>query len=369
MPLSVDTYRAEVADAVLAAGAVLVNDYTGFFDPELPDVAARHGAGLVCAHYRGAPRSNPSRSYAVSVERGRGRPARAPRAGACRRRRAGVAARRPVLRLRQGHRERPRAARSPCRVCARSGAPLLAACSHKEFTADATGLEEHDLRGTLAAAVLCARAGADVLRLHDVGEIVPALRLADAVRAAEERLAVRVLVTSDTHVGAARRPSLPAALLEHAETADAILHGGDLTDPEILIELGAYAPVSAMRGNCDPLVPGLPERRIVELAGDADRDGPRPRAGAGTARPAARAGSRTAASSIFGHTHLPVCEDDHGLLLLNPGSPTERRRAPVPLARAARPRGRRNGLGRARPAARSRRQGLTGAAQPAITAR
>ncbi|MEO9177263.1 MAG: dihydropteroate synthase, partial [Gaiellales bacterium] len=51
-PVSVDTYRAEVADAVLAAGAVLVNDYTGFFDPELPVVAARHRAGLVCAHYR-----------------------------------------------------------------------------------------------------------------------------------------------------------------------------------------------------------------------------------------------------------------------------------------------------------------------------
>ena len=62
-------------------------------------------------------------------------------------------------------------------------AALLAACSHKEFTADATGLEEDDLRGTLAAAVLCARGGADVLRLHDVGEIVPVLRLADAVRA------------------------------------------------------------------------------------------------------------------------------------------------------------------------------------------
>jgi dihydropteroate synthase len=64
------------------------------------------------------------------------------------------------------------------------GTPLLAACSHKEFTADATGLDEDDLRGTLAAAVLCARGGADVLRLHDVAEVAPALRLADAVRRA-----------------------------------------------------------------------------------------------------------------------------------------------------------------------------------------
>ena len=61
---------------------------------------------------------------------------------------------------------------------------MLAACSHKEFTADATGLDESDLRGTLAAAVLCAYGGADVVRLHDVSEVVPALRLADAVRLA-----------------------------------------------------------------------------------------------------------------------------------------------------------------------------------------
>jgi uncharacterized protein len=131
---------------------------------------------------------------------------------------------------------------------------------------------------------------------------------------------VRVLVTSDTHVGAARRPSLPAALLEHAASADAILHAGDLTDPEILLELGAYAPVSAIRGNCDPLVPGLPERRIVELAGTA----------IGMVHDPGPASGRRARLRVvvFGHTHLPICEDEKGLLLLNPGSPTERRRAP-----------------------------------------
>jgi putative phosphoesterase len=138
---------------------------------------------------------------------------------------------------------------------------------------------------------------------------------------------VRVLVTSDTHVGAARRPSLPAALLEHAESAEAILHAGDLTDPEILLELGAYAPVSAIRGNCDPLVPGLPERRIVELAGTAIGmvHDPGPESGR---RALLRSWFPHCRVVVFGHTHLPVCEDEKGLLLLNPGSPTERRRAP-----------------------------------------
>lgn len=182
VPLSVDTYRAEVADAVLAVGAVLVNDYTGFFDEDIPAVAARHAAGLVCAHYRGAPRSNLSRSYGVSVDEVEN-----------------------VLRTRldqaRGAGVNPDSLLvDPCFGFGKDtetdlallaalprlrtlDAALLAACSHKEFTADATGLEENDLRGTLAAAVLCARGGADVLRLHDVGEIVPVLRLADAVRA------------------------------------------------------------------------------------------------------------------------------------------------------------------------------------------
>jgi putative phosphoesterase len=138
---------------------------------------------------------------------------------------------------------------------------------------------------------------------------------------------VRVLVVSDTHVGAVRRPNLPAALLEHAATADAILHGGDLTDPEILVELGAYAPVFAIRGNCDPLVPGLPERRIVELAGTAIGMVHDPGAEAGR-RARLRSWFPRCRVVVFGHTHLPVCEDEKGLLLLNPGSPTERRRAP-----------------------------------------
>jgi dihydropteroate synthase len=185
LPVSVDTYRAPVADAACRAGAVLVNDHTGFSDPELPSVAADHGAGVVCAHYRGAPRTNPSRTYDVSVDE-------VQRALADRREAAlaaGVADDAILL--------------DPCFGFGKStasdlallaaldrlsglGAPVLAAVSHKEFTADATGLSEDDLRGTLAAAVLATRAGAAMLRLHDVAELVPVLRLADAVRAAAE---------------------------------------------------------------------------------------------------------------------------------------------------------------------------------------
>jgi dihydropteroate synthase len=185
LPVSIDTYRAPVADAACRAGAVLVNDHTGFSDPELPSVAADHGAAVVCAHYRGAPRTNPSRAYDVSVDDVRQTLADRREAALA----AGVAEDAILL--------------DPCFGFGKStasdlallaaldrlrglGAPLLAAVSHKEFTADATGLSEDDLRGTLAAAVLAARAGAAMLRLHDVAELVPVLRLADAVRAAAE---------------------------------------------------------------------------------------------------------------------------------------------------------------------------------------
>ena len=47
VPISIDTYRGEVADAALAAGADLVNDHTGLSDPHLLAVVAGHGAGLV----------------------------------------------------------------------------------------------------------------------------------------------------------------------------------------------------------------------------------------------------------------------------------------------------------------------------------
>jgi uncharacterized protein len=139
---------------------------------------------------------------------------------------------------------------------------------------------------------------------------------------------VRILVTSDTHVGSARRRDLPDALLQQAAEADAILHGGDLTDPEILLELGAYAPVYTVRGNCDPLVPGLPQRRVVELAGTLIGmvHDPGPEVGRRERLRSWFPGCRVV---VFGHTHMPVCDDRAGLLLLNPGSPTERRRAPV----------------------------------------
>ena len=57
IPISVDTYRASVADDALQAGASIVNDISGFhFDEQMPDVCARHKAGVVLMHIKGTPR-------------------------------------------------------------------------------------------------------------------------------------------------------------------------------------------------------------------------------------------------------------------------------------------------------------------------
>ena len=67
--ISIDTWRSEVAGHALRAGADLINDSWGGYDPAMPEVAAEHGAGLVCSHTGGArPRTRPFRvSYGTSI--------------------------------------------------------------------------------------------------------------------------------------------------------------------------------------------------------------------------------------------------------------------------------------------------------------
>jgi 3-oxoadipate enol-lactonase len=67
-PVSVDTFRAPVADAALAAGADIVNDVTGLHDPEVLDVVVARDAGYVAMHHGGEPRTRPyRRSYTPDV--------------------------------------------------------------------------------------------------------------------------------------------------------------------------------------------------------------------------------------------------------------------------------------------------------------
>lgn len=139
-----------------------------------------------------------------------------------------------------------------------------------------------------------------------------------------------VAAISDTHLPRGARTRLPEACLERLRGADAILHAGDLVTVSALDELRALGPpVHAVHGNVDE--PALRELLPKELVVEADgvRIGmthvPGPKAGR-EERLARRFPG--CAAVVYGHTHLPQVERHRGVWILNPGSPTERRRAP-----------------------------------------
>lgn len=141
---------------------------------------------------------------------------------------------------------------------------------------------------------------------------------------------VDVLVLSDTHLVAATLDRLPDEVWAMAGAADVVLHAGDVVDAALLDALGERAPTHAVLGNNDHgLEHRLPEWLALELSGVAVamiHD-----SGATVGR-AARMQRRfpDAQVVVFGHSHDPLVQQvEGGPLLVNPGSPTQRRRQPV----------------------------------------
>jgi putative phosphoesterase len=141
---------------------------------------------------------------------------------------------------------------------------------------------------------------------------------------------MRLAVISDTHLPRGIR-AIPAACLQRLAEADAILHAGDFTSSAILAELeGLGKPLHAVHGNVDDAVlrARLPEQRLV-IAGGA-RIGMVHDAGPAQGR-LARMRKRfpTAQAVVYGHSHIPLHEEQDGFQIFNPGSPTDRRRQPT----------------------------------------
>ncbi len=137
-----------------------------------------------------------------------------------------------------------------------------------------------------------------------------------------------IALLGDTHLPRGSR-RLPAACRELVEEAELVLHVGDFTALAVLQELQALGPVTAVHGNMDdrPLRKLLPERRVVEhgdfRVGLVHDPGP-----------AAARHERLVEwfpgcdLIVYGHTHLPEVARVGETWIVNPGSPTERRRAP-----------------------------------------
>jgi putative phosphoesterase len=141
-------------------------------------------------------------------------------------------------------------------------------------------------------------------------------------------LAARAALIADTHVSGSRR--LPARCVELLAGADLVLHAGDISTPAALAEIEAIGPpVHAVHGNVD--APELVRRLPAELTLTAE--GVR-LALIHDAGPAAGRLQRMrrrfpdADVVVFGHSHMPLHEEEDGFQLFNPGSPTQRRRAP-----------------------------------------
>jgi dihydropteroate synthase len=187
----VDTRKAAVADAALAAGASFVNDVSGGrFDPDLLRVAARRGAGLLLGHLRGEPATMQREvrfddvleevvaELAASVARARA---------------AGVARERIAVDPGIGFGKRLEhnlALLANLGVLReRVGQPVLVGVSRKSFLAELSGprpAPERDLESHAAAAV-AVFAGADAVRVHDLAGAARALAVARALRGARRK--------------------------------------------------------------------------------------------------------------------------------------------------------------------------------------
>jgi len=141
---------------------------------------------------------------------------------------------------------------------------------------------------------------------------------------------LQLAIISDTHMPKGAR-AIPDACLARLRAADAILHAGDLVALEVLALLTSLGPpVHAVHGNVDDpeVTLRLPAVRVVEAEGArivmTHDGGP---AGRRLARLHGRFPDADAV--VFGHSHIPLHETAaDGFQIFNPGSPTERRRAP-----------------------------------------
>jgi dihydropteroate synthase len=188
VPLSIDTRRAEVASAALAEGTDIVNDVSALGDPEMAEVVASTGAGLVLMHMRGTPVTMQDHAvYAdVATEVTDELAARLRVATA-----AGISADRIVVDPGIGFAKT--AAQNMQLVgrlaeLERLGRPILLGVSRKAFLGALLGgaSPSERVHATAAACVVGLLAGARIFRVHDIRPVRQALTVAEAIRAASD---------------------------------------------------------------------------------------------------------------------------------------------------------------------------------------
>ncbi|GGK97141.1 dihydropteroate synthase [Salinibacterium xinjiangense] len=180
--ISVDTTVAAVAERAIAAGAGVINDTSGLWDPAMLGVVAASGATLVLTHSKGEPRAEKSKPVyddvvgeVIAYLRGKVDAALA----------GGIPLERLVID--PGHDLNKNTLHSleitrRFDEIAAIGLPALAAVSNKDFIGESIGREQGQrLAGSLAAATVCILNGARIIRMHDVRASVDAVRMTEAI--------------------------------------------------------------------------------------------------------------------------------------------------------------------------------------------
>jgi len=184
IPISIDTQKAAVARAAIAAGAEMVNDVSALrADAEMGEAMRRAGVPVVLMHMRGRPKTMQKRPFARDVMRD---VMRGLREAMERARRAGIGRSRVILDPGIGF---GKSMEQNCEVLARLpelarlGCPLLVGTSRKSFIAKLLGGTGEDNRvwGTAATVAAAALGGAHIVRVHDVREMAQVVRMADAI--------------------------------------------------------------------------------------------------------------------------------------------------------------------------------------------
>jgi dihydropteroate synthase len=182
--ISVDTYKARVAEEALAAGANMINDVSALrFDPDMVRVVVQANVPVVLMHMKGMPKTMQQNPFYHDVI-GEITEFLAERiAWACER---GLDERNIIIDPGIGFGKRPEdnwEILQRLEAFKALGRPVLVGPSRKSFLGLLTGRPPAErLEETIAAAVICALHGADLVRVHDVGAVKYALAVADAVR-------------------------------------------------------------------------------------------------------------------------------------------------------------------------------------------
>jgi dihydropteroate synthase len=185
VPISIDTYKATVADAALDLGALLVNDISALeYDPALTGVIVRRRAAVVLMHTRGHSRDMYREAHYADVVAEIGAELRASAKAACA---AGIPPDRLLIDPGIGFAKRPEhsgAMLGRLPDLASLGFPLIVGPSRKSFLGRAIGAREPDGRewATAAAVTAAVLGGAHVVRVHGVDAMVDVVRVADMLR-------------------------------------------------------------------------------------------------------------------------------------------------------------------------------------------